>query len=190
VQVIGAPTLFATHFHELTSIKGVVGVQNSHMQTSLDLQSSKLTMLYKVVDGACDQSFGIHVAEFAGFPQEVVENAKQRLAELEAGGLPNKQAQVNSAAHSAIVPLSTLAATIDMSLLQVGEKRPREEEAAGSEQAAETIKKFLKDFTELPLSTDDGEARKQLDTLKQGLVAAASENPALKALLATVEGAA
>ena len=88
VQVIGAPTLFATHFHELTAIQGVVGVKNSHMKTTLDLESSKLTMLYNVAEGACDQSFGIHVAEFAGFPQEILQNARERLAELEAGGLP------------------------------------------------------------------------------------------------------
>lgn len=94
LQVIGAPTLFATHFHELTAINGPVGVKNSHMQTNLDLQSNKLTMLYNVVDGVCDQSFGIHVAEFAGFPQEVIDNAKNRLAKLEAGGLQSKQLQV------------------------------------------------------------------------------------------------
>ena len=96
LQVIGAPTLFATHFHELTAITGPVGVKNSHMQTNLDLQSNKLTMLYNVVDGVCDQSFGIHVAEFAGFPQEVIDNAKDRLAKLEAGGFQSKQLQVRT----------------------------------------------------------------------------------------------
>lgn len=94
LQVIGAPTLFATHFHELTAITGTVGVKNSHMQTNLDLQSNKLTMLYNVVDGVCDQSFGIHVAEFAGFPQDVIDNAKDRLAKLEAGGMQSKHLQV------------------------------------------------------------------------------------------------
>jgi hypothetical protein len=96
VQVIGAPTLFATHFHELTAIKGVVGVKNCHMKTTLDLQSSKLTMLYNVADGACDQSFGIHVAEFAGFPEEILQNARERLAELEAGGLPGAQVRATT----------------------------------------------------------------------------------------------
>jgi DNA mismatch repair protein MSH2 len=91
MQVIGAPTLFATHFHELTAISGSVGVKNRHMQTALDPQTSKLTMLYRIVDGACDQSFGIHVAEFANFPPEVIARAKEKLAQLEASGTPESQ---------------------------------------------------------------------------------------------------
>ena len=94
--MLGAPTLFATHFHELTAITGVVGVKNCHMKTTLDLESSKLTMLYNVADGACDQSFGIHVAEFAGFPQEILQNARERLAELEAGGLPGGKVRTSA----------------------------------------------------------------------------------------------
>ncbi|EFJ32609.1 hypothetical protein SELMODRAFT_407609 [Selaginella moellendorffii] len=73
-------TLFATHFHELTSIshrqgpsahgpsKGPpVGISNFHVSAHIDPNSRKLTMLYKVEDGPCDQSFGIHVAEFLDF---------------------------------------------------------------------------------------------------------------------------
>lgn len=118
LQVIGAPTLFATHFHELTAITGPVGVKNSHMQTNLDLESNKLTMLYNVVDGVCDQSFGIHVAEFAGFPQNVIDNAKDRLAKLEAGGMQSKHlpvcftvtAALSSHASASQMPFTTTTA--------------------------------------------------------------------------------
>ncbi|GJM94985.1 hypothetical protein PR202_ga11673 [Eleusine coracana subsp. coracana] len=71
VEVTRAPTLFATHFHELTALahKNVdehrhvpdVGIANYHVGAHIDPSSRKLTMLYKVEPGACDQSFGIHV---------------------------------------------------------------------------------------------------------------------------------
>lgn len=48
MNVIRAPTLFATHFHELTALKADVGVKNMHVETAIDEQSRKLTMLYKV----------------------------------------------------------------------------------------------------------------------------------------------
>jgi MutS domain V len=118
-QVIGAPTLFATHFHELTAITGTVGVANRHMQTALDEANAKLSMLYSVVDGACDQSFGIHVAEFARFPAEVVERAKAKLAQLEAGGAPQEQARSfavlagDRALHSLLFTLSMAVHTLE-----------------------------------------------------------------------------
>jgi len=85
---VGCPTLFATHFHELTALDGPGGVANWHVEAAVegtagDAARKRLTMLYRVAPGPCDQSFGIHVAEVAGFPACVVAAARARAAALE-----------------------------------------------------------------------------------------------------------
>ena len=79
---MGCPTLFATHFHELTEMAEIQPmVVNRHV--SALIAEGQLTMLFRVEDGPSDQSFGVHVAEVARFPAQVVAAAKRKLAELE-----------------------------------------------------------------------------------------------------------
>ena len=76
-------TLFATHFHELCALeKEVDGVTNMHADALAD--DNAITMMYEMKPGACDRSFGIHVAELAKFPASVVAEARAKAKELEA----------------------------------------------------------------------------------------------------------
>jgi DNA mismatch repair protein MSH2 len=91
VKEIGAFALFATHFHELTSLADAwPQVANLHVEAHVESQDSndpdkrrQVTLLYKVSPGACDQSFGIHVAELVRFPEKVVRMARRKADELE-----------------------------------------------------------------------------------------------------------
>ena len=81
---IGARTLFATHYHELTALEGKLdGVVNYNVAAKK--HGDSITFLRKIVRGATDDSYGIEVAKLAGVPNEVVRRAKEILAGIEAG---------------------------------------------------------------------------------------------------------
>ncbi|AMD18511.1 HBL391Cp [Eremothecium sinecaudum] len=80
-------TLFATHFHELTTLaEKYSNVKNMHVIAHIEegpQKSDDITLLYKVEEGISDQSFGIHVAEAVHFPQKIVKMAKRKATELD-----------------------------------------------------------------------------------------------------------
>jgi DNA mismatch repair protein MutS len=83
---IGARTLFATHYHELTELSLVLeGVKNANV--AVKEWGEEIVFLHKIVDGGADKSYGIHVARLAGVPKGVVERAKVILANLESMAL-------------------------------------------------------------------------------------------------------
>lgn len=75
---IGARTLFATHYHELTELEGKVsGVKN--YSVSVKEQGEDIIFLRKIVEGGTDRSYGVHVAKIAGVPKSVVRRANSIL---------------------------------------------------------------------------------------------------------------
>ncbi len=80
---LGAKTLFATHYHELTELEGQVdGVRNYNI--SVKKRGDEITFLRRIVKGAASGSYGIAVAKLAGIPDSVVNRAKVILKNLEA----------------------------------------------------------------------------------------------------------
>lgn len=78
ISKIGCWTLFATHFHELTSLADEQeAAVNRHV--SAHVQDGRVTFLYELKPGPCLESFGIHVAEMAHFPKRVLECARKKV---------------------------------------------------------------------------------------------------------------
>lgn len=80
---LGAKTLFATHYHELTVLEGqLAGVKNFNIAARK--KKDEILFLRKIVPGGADQSYGIEVAQLAGVPPKVIKRAREILQELEA----------------------------------------------------------------------------------------------------------
>ena len=81
---IGAKTLFATHYHELTDIEQEIeGVRNYNI--AVRKRGADIVFLRKIVPGAADDSYGVEVARLAGLPDKVVSRARELLRALESG---------------------------------------------------------------------------------------------------------
>ncbi len=78
----GCRTLFATHYHELTDLAGSLS-RVKNLNVAVREWQDEVIFLHKIIEGAADKSYGIHVARLAGVPREVLERAKQILARLE-----------------------------------------------------------------------------------------------------------
>ena len=79
---VGCRTLFATHYHELTDLeKSLAGVKN--LNVAVREWQDEVVFLHKIVEGAADKSYGIHVARLAGVPREIIERSKEILSQLE-----------------------------------------------------------------------------------------------------------
>ena len=83
-RYLGAKTLFATHYHELTMLENqIAGVRN--YQITAKKRGDEILFLRKIIPGGADDSYGIEVGNLAGLPKQVIRRAKEVLTELEAG---------------------------------------------------------------------------------------------------------
>ena len=87
-NVVGAKTLFATHYHELTQLETdesilAHGSAIKNFTMAVKEQGDSVIFLRQVIPGGAEKSFGIHVARLAGLPERVVNRAEEMLAKLE-----------------------------------------------------------------------------------------------------------
>jgi DNA mismatch repair protein MutS len=80
-KILGAKTLFATHYHELTELEGTLPGVNNYC-ISVKEQGDDIVFLRKIINGGADKSYGIQVAKLAGVPDSVLDRAKELVLEL------------------------------------------------------------------------------------------------------------
>jgi len=80
-KLIGAKTLFATHYHELTELEGKLSGVNNYC-IAVKEKGDDIVFLRKIVKGGADKSYGIQVAKLAGLPESVIDRAKEIVNEL------------------------------------------------------------------------------------------------------------
>ena len=80
-KLLGAKTLFATHYHELTELEGTIDSVNNYC-IAVKEQGDDIVFLRKIVKGGADKSYGIQVAKLAGVPDNVIQRAREIVNEL------------------------------------------------------------------------------------------------------------
>lgn len=104
---IGAKTLFATHYHELTDLEDDVHVKNYCI--AVKEKGTEVTFLRRIIRGSADKSYGIHVAKLAGLPNNVIKRAEHILADLEQNDTNiNKTSNVDNTNEVEVAPKVTI----------------------------------------------------------------------------------
>jgi DNA mismatch repair protein MutS len=89
-NILKCRSLFATHYHELTSLSGALSALKNHT-ISIKESNGEVLFLHKIIPGIADKSYGIHVAELAGIPKSVIKRAYEVLKNLEKNSKSNKK---------------------------------------------------------------------------------------------------
>ncbi|MDO4328228.1 MAG: DNA mismatch repair protein MutS [Lachnospiraceae bacterium] len=92
-KLLGAKTLFATHYHELTELEGTMSGVNNYC-IAVKEQGDDIVFLRKIIKGGADKSYGIQVAKLAGVPDSVIARAKEIVAELSGADITAKAKEI------------------------------------------------------------------------------------------------
>jgi DNA mismatch repair protein MutS len=108
-RLLGAKTLFATHYHELTELEGKIDNVNNYC-IAVKEKGDDIVFLRKIIKGGADKSYGIQVAKLAGVPDMVIDRAKEILGQLTDNDITEKVQSIevntdNSAVRSKAVRL-------------------------------------------------------------------------------------
>ncbi|MCI9147415.1 MAG: DNA mismatch repair protein MutS [Hungatella sp.] len=93
VKLLGAKTLFATHYHELTELEGTMSGVNNYC-IAVKEQGDDIVFLRKIIKGGADKSYGIQVAKLAGVPDQVIARAKELVEELSSADIATKAREI------------------------------------------------------------------------------------------------
>ena len=96
---IRARCLFAKHYHELTSIEGILPALANYTIAIEDNEGSIL-FLHKIIKGAADRSYGVHVAELAGLPKSVIKRASELLKKFEKDSVKSNKQVMQSESYN------------------------------------------------------------------------------------------
>jgi DNA mismatch repair protein MutS len=124
-QILGAKTLFATHYHELTELEGrLEGVNNYCI--AVKEQGEDIVFLRKIVKGGADKSYGIQVAKLAGVPGSVLKRASEIVLELSGNDLALKTRNISEVEKndSEVIP-EQLSFAIDQSMKDPSESKKK-----------------------------------------------------------------
>ncbi len=111
---LGAKTLFATHYHELTELEGgIAGVRN--FAVAVKRRGDDITFLRRIVRGAADGSYGVEVAKLAGVPETVIRRARAILRELEEQERAKLRATGQAALYDMEIAVESAAETLSLS---------------------------------------------------------------------------
>lgn len=92
-KLLGAKTLFATHYHELTELEGKIDNVTNYC-IAVKEKGDDIVFLRKIIKGGADKSYGIQVARLAGVPDMVIDRAKEIVEQLSENDITEKVQQI------------------------------------------------------------------------------------------------